>query len=258
MTWNPQQYHRFADERRQPFVDLLNLLDAGAIRRGVDLGCGSGELTDLAARRFGVADMVGIDSSPSMLSSAAPLTRPGLRFEHGDIATWTSPGDHDLVLANASLQWVADHRAVLAHWVAGLAPGGQIAVQVPANAHMPTHRVASELAAEEPFAGAFGPDGPPVDPVAHHVLEPEEYARSLHELGVERPTVRLVVYPHVLADAHAAVEWVKGTTLTRFSVLPADLLAAFLDEYRRRLVAELGDARPLFFPFRRILMAGRV
>jgi trans-aconitate 2-methyltransferase len=257
VTWNPDQYQRFADERSQPFHDLLDLLDPQPTTRAVDLGCGSGELTAIAAERFAVDHMVGIDNSASMLERATTHQRPGLTFVNGDIGEWTSNADHDLVLANASLQWVPDHRAVLARWVGALDDGGQLAVQVPTNAHMPTHVVAAELAHEEPFASAFGPEGPPPDPVRQHVLEPEVYAQLLYDLGIERPMVRLVVYPHVLADAHAAVEWVKGTTLTRFSSLPDHLHQHFVDEYRRRLVDRLGDARPLFFPFRRILMVAR-
>ncbi len=73
--------------------------------------------------------MVGIDDSPAMLADAAPHARAGVRFELGDIGAWggdTAAGDrgdgYDLVLANASLQWVPDHPRVLARWAAALAP----------------------------------------------------------------------------------------------------------------------------------------
>jgi trans-aconitate 2-methyltransferase len=62
------------------------------------------------------------------------------------------------------------------------------------------------------------------------------------------------VYPHVLPSTRHAVEWVKGTTLTRFrSAMPADAYDAFLVDYERELVAEMGDHEPCFFPFDRIL-----
>ena len=54
--WNPEQYRRFAAERAQPFHDLLALIERGAIRRAVDLGCGPGELTALATVVF---DLIG-------------------------------------------------------------------------------------------------------------------------------------------------------------------------------------------------------
>ena len=54
-----------------------------------------------------------------MLAEATPRARPGLTFELGDIGRWTSDPAHDLVIANASLQWVPDHAEVLARWAAG-------------------------------------------------------------------------------------------------------------------------------------------
>src|SRR5205085_8218596 len=138
----------------------------------------------------------------------------GVRFELADIAGWTASSDVDLVLANASLQWVPDHARVLAAWTRALRPGGQLAVQVPANAYMPSHTVADAVAHTEPFVSAFGAGGPPSDPVADNVLEPEQYATLLYELGFEQQHVRLQVYPHILQSSRSVVDWVRGTTLT--------------------------------------------
>jgi trans-aconitate methyltransferase len=101
-------------------------------------------------------------------------------------------------------------------------------------------------------------DSPPIDPVAEYVLRPDGYARLLHRLGYVDITVQLRVYPHVLPTPQHAVEWVKGTTLTRFRKrLEPDVYEAFLAEYERELVAELGPDEPCFFPFSRILFVAR-
>jgi len=258
-AWSPSKYREFASERKQPFVDLLSLVDASGVRDAVDLGCGPGELTREAADLLGATSMLGIDNSPAMLAKTGEHVRAGVSFAEGDIGAWTSNADHDLVLAAASLQWVPDHAAVLRRWTAALRPGGQIAVQVPANAYMPSHRVADETAHLPQFAEAFGSAGPPSDPVADNVLEPEQYATLLYELGYREQTVRLQVYPHLLPSSHSVVDWVRGTTLTRFQRrLDADTFAAFLAEYERRLIAVIGDHEPYFFPFRRILFWARL
>jgi trans-aconitate 2-methyltransferase len=252
--WDPEQYRRCADERAQPFHDLLDRLGSGPFDRAVDLGCGPGELTALAAERLSIGHITGLDNSPTMLASAAAHASHRVAFETSDIATWTSDGDHDLVLAAASLQWVPDHRNVLARWVAALAPGGRIAVQVPANSHAPTHVVAARVAEREPHRSAFGPGGPPADPVARNVLRPDEYARILHDLGCVDIDVDLHVYAHVLPSTHHVVEWVKGTTLTRFrAALSAAAYDALLADYERELIDEMGNHEPCFFPFSRIL-----
>jgi trans-aconitate 2-methyltransferase len=237
--WNPEQYDRFKRERSQPFYDLTALVQSGA-RRVVDLGCGTGELTAYLTRAVEATHARGIDSSPAMLAEAAPHAVDGvLSFELGDIATWTGPADVDLVFANASLQWVPDHIGVLNRWVDALSPHGQLAVQVPYNHDHPAHTIADDLRNETPYSSY----GVPPDPVAHNVLPPDRYAALLYDLGFVEQHVRLQVYGHELPDADAVVEWVKGTTLTRFAkVLPADVYEHFLVEYRRRLVAALGDA----------------
>ena len=259
--WDPAQYERFAAERAQPFWDLAALVqvatEPGSIRHAHDLGCGTGELTARLAERLAIADMTGSDSSPAMLARAREHERPGLRFEEQDLARWSAPGDHDLVFANASLQWVPDHQGVIARWWAALAPGGHLAVQVPANADHASHRVAAEVAATEPFRTAMG-GAPPPDVVARNVLAPEQYAILLDHLGARQQHVRMQVYGHVLGSTADVVEWVKGTSLTRiFRALPPALHDDFVAAYRARLVAELGDRAPYFYPFKRILLWAR-
>lgn len=202
--------------------------------------------------------MVGVDSSPNMLAEAQSHASPNVRFERGDIAGWTASGDHDLVLSNAALQWVPDHPTVLARWVGALAPGGQLAVQIPANPDHPSHQSSVIVAHTEPFLSAMDGD-PPADPVDVNVLRPEQYAELLHELGLAEQHVRLQVYPHVLPSSDHVVEWTKGTSLTRFFArLPKELHEPFVDAYRTELLRRIGEHQPYFFAFKRILMWGRV
>jgi trans-aconitate 2-methyltransferase len=254
--WDPQQYERFKDLRSQPFWDLVAMIRPGHVERAVDLGCGTGELTSELAGQLGVGTMLGIDNSQAMLSQAQLFVRPGLTFLDGEISDWTSDGDHDLVLANASLQWVPHHESVLARWAGALRSGGQLAVQVPANGDHASHLASVAVANTEPFLSAMH-GAPPPDPVADNVLAPEAYAELLYSLGFAEPSVRLQVYPHVMPSTAAVVEWTKGTSLTRFfKVMPAELHDRFVDEYRSELIRRVGDHSPYLFAFKRILMHG--
>lgn len=248
-TWDPEQYRRFRSERDQPFADLLDLLEPVGHPAVVDLGCGDGRLTALAHQRLGSASTLGIDASASMLTDTPAVD--GLRFELDDIATWASPRSYDVILANASLQWVPDHPVVLARWIGSLAGGGQLAVQVPANADHPSHTLIAEVAAE------VGIDVPP-DPVAANVRTPVEYAELLDDLGAYRQSVRLQIYAHRLPSTPEVVEWVKGTTLTRVRGATDDeTYARFLDRYRQRLIEVVGDRAPYTYLFKRILLWAR-
>jgi trans-aconitate 2-methyltransferase len=134
-----------------------------------------------------------------------------------------------------------------------LAPRGELAVQVPANFDHVSHTLAADIAGEEPFATAI--DG---YIRVFSVLPPEDYATLLFDLGFVAQTVRLQVYGHVLESPDAVVEWVRGTLLTDYeSRMPQPLYEEFVARYRARLSAALGDQRPYFYPFKRILLWGR-
>jgi trans-aconitate 2-methyltransferase len=253
--WDPDQYSRFRDERAAPFFDLLALVRPVPNGSVADLGCGTGELTAAAHDRLGASRTLGVDSSPAMLARARQLEASGVAFAGGDIADFASAERLDVVISNAALHWVADHPAVLARWTTALGAAGQVAVQVPANADHPAHLLASELAEEEPFRSALG-GAPPPDPV-RRVLRPEDYASILDELGFAEQHVRLQVYGHRLSSTAEVAEWVRGTSLTRYSSrLSDELFGEYLDRYRSRLVQTLGNREPYFYPFKRILFWG--
>lgn len=251
-TWDPATYHRFQAERRQPFEDLLTLVEPVRDGRVVDLGCGTGELTAELHRHTGAAETIGIDSSANMLDRAREHAANGLGFEQGDLARWTSTEPVDVVFANASLQWVPDHPALLLRLRDQLTAHGQLAVQMPANFDHPTHTVADRV------GQTFG-----MDPVARFeaILSPESYAGLLDTLGFDEIHVRLQVYVHRLPTTSSAIDWVKGTLLTQYR---RDLGEAryeeFLELYRAALLADLNDPagdQPYTHLFKRILLRAR-
>jgi len=255
-AWDPKQYQRFAAERAQPFHDLLALVQPAPGGTVVDLGCGTGELTGLLHAHVGASSTLGLDNSAAMLDEARATHAPGLRFEHADIAKLDATATYDVVFSNAALQWLPDHPNLLARVATLVAPGGQLAVQVPSNSDHPAHVLAAEVAAEEPFIEALG-GSVPADPV-RGVLAPDQYASILYDLGFAEQHVRLQVYGHVLESSAAVVEWTKGTTLTRFrKLLPEALYEQFVDRYAERVIRTLGDARPYFYPFKRVLFWAR-
>jgi trans-aconitate 2-methyltransferase len=254
-VWKPELYARFRAERSRPFYDLLAMVRPRPGMRVVDLGCGTGELTAEAHKRLKARSTLGIDSSPAMLEKAAPLAGDGLSFALGDIARFedSEGAGFDLVLSNAALHWVPDHPDLLARLVRLLAPRGQLAVQVPANQTHASHRLANELAREEPFATALK------GYVRHRsVLTPVEYALLVKRLGLVEEESRLQVYVHELSEPSDIVEWCRGTLLTDYEKrLPLDLWHRYLEEYRRRIVSAIPDERPYLYTYQRILFSGR-
>ena len=64
----------------------------------------------------------------------------GVDAQVGDVVTWTPQPDTDVVLSNATLQWVPGHAELLVRWAGQLSAGSWIAMQVPGNFDAPSHR----------------------------------------------------------------------------------------------------------------------
>ena len=248
MPWNPEQYHRFKEERFAPFDDLFRLVKVCEGLRVIDLGCGTGELTERLADNLPQSRVIGIDSSAEMLERARERARPGLDFEKARIEDLQ--GNWDLIFSHAALHWVQDHQALVPKLLSHLTPSGQLVVQMPSNHNHKTHTLITEIAAEEPFRGALAGwtrQSP--------VLEINEYAELLHAHGAEELVVFEKVYPSLLDDADSLADWTSGTTLVPyFDRLPEQLREPFMQTYREKLRAHWPE-RPVFYTFRRTLFS---
>ena len=256
-TWDPDRYLAYADERGRPFVDLLARVPAEEPRIVVDLGCGPGTLTALLADRWPGAAVTGVDSSPEMIEAARSIE--GVTWEVADVRDWARldplalHAPVDVMVSNATLQWVPEHLELLPGLLARIAPGGWLAFQVPGNFDEPSHAIRTELASHEPYARHVR--GARV-PTSH---SPEDYARVLLGLGCEAD-VWETTYLHVLTGPDPVFEWVSGTgARPTLQALPDELRLDFEAEFRELLrEAYQPDASGrVLMPFRRIFAVAR-
>jgi trans-aconitate 2-methyltransferase len=232
LDWNPALYRRYEDERTRPAQELLARVPLTEAALVVDLGCGPGNSTELLMQRFPGAEVLGTDNSEAMLVSARERL-PAARFELSDIAGWQPELPPDLIYANASLQWVPGHEALIPRLFASLAPGGVLAIQMPDNREEPTHRLMRAVAGEGPWAAAIGD----ADKLRTLLLELDAYY-DLLAADAAQVDVWRTAYQHPMASAAAIVEWVRGTGLKPFvDRLPPELQASYLAEYERRVDA---------------------
>jgi trans-aconitate 2-methyltransferase len=255
-AWDPATYLRFADERARPFTELLARVRAASPRVVVDLGCGAGALTTSLAQRWPGARITGIDSSPEMLAAAAAHALPGrVAFARGDVRAWRPAEPVDVLLSNAVLHWVPGHERLLDGWAAALAPGGELAVQVPGNFRAPTHALLAELCARPRWAGRVGDAAPRADAVR----DPTGWFDVLTAAGLTAD-VWETTYLHELTGKDPVLGWVRSTVLR--PVL-ARLDAAAGAELTAAYAAALREAYPrrsdgtTLLPFRRVFAVGR-
>ncbi|MFJ2545164.1 trans-aconitate 2-methyltransferase [Pseudomonas sp. NPDC087612] len=225
MTWSAAQYSTFENERTRPVRDLVAALPNHTVASAVDLGCGPGNSTQVLASRYPEAQVTGLDSSEDMIA-AARQRLPQLAFEVADIASWSVDEGVDVILANASLQWLPDHALLYPQLVRQLTAGGSLAIQTPDNLDEPAHRQLREIAKLGSWAGKVGDlKLPPRHTAAYYydVLSPH----------CRRVDVWRTTYYHPLAGgAPAVVEWFKGSALRPYlAALDAQEQAAFLQYY---------------------------
>jgi trans-aconitate 2-methyltransferase len=250
MSWNPEQYLKFADHRLRPALDLLARIPLENPRTIVDLGCGPGNITEWLRRRWPEADIAGVDSSREMLETARK-NHPDLAWEQADIEHWRPKAAVDLIYSNAALQWLDHHRPLFARLFAALAPGGVLAVQMPRNFDQPSHALMRRAAQEGPWRDNLAPHLRP-SPVA----PPADYWRMLQALGA-RLDIWECDYLQVLSGEDPIVQWMLGTTLRPFlAVLSETERDAYLGLYRdlvREAYPREADGSTLF-PFRRVFI----
>jgi trans-aconitate 2-methyltransferase len=223
-VWNDAQYLKFADERTRAASELLARVPLARAERVVDLGCGPGNSTALLRERWPDASLSGVDNSPQMLDRAR-RDFPAIEWILGDAGSYAPSGPVDLLFANAVFHWLPDHATLFPSLIDKVGQGGVLAVQMPQNFSEPSHRLMREVRAR------LMPGRKPVT-----ALTPVAAAAFYYDLLAPRATtvdIWRTTYEHVMPDAAAIVEWVKGTGLRPFlDDLSEGERAAYLAAYR--------------------------
>ncbi len=250
-SWDSDLYLRFTKERTQPVIDLAARVELDAPARIVDLGCGPGNSTVVLGRRWPRAKLTGIDDSAAMLASARTVF-PQWTWVADNISTWRADEQFDVVFSNAALQWVPNHEHLFPRLLEQVAPGGALAVQMPANVDAPPHRLMLELAGTSAWQDYF-----PTTPRVWHVHPPEFYYDTLTARAT-RLAIWTIEYLHRLDSVDSIIDWYRGTGLRPWlDALPdEDSRRRFLADYRELLVPHFpsrGDGKVLL-PFRRVFI----
>lgn len=144
MSWDPDKYLQFADQRARPGLELIARVPDNKPSYVVDLGSGTGNLTAVLAERWPDAEVVGIDASPEMIERAR-TDHPSIAWRVGDVGTWLPDRPVDVIYSNATLHSMDDHEHLLPRLRGHLSDRGVLALQMPDNWGAPTHRVPATI-----------------------------------------------------------------------------------------------------------------
>jgi trans-aconitate 2-methyltransferase len=237
MSWSASHYLKFEAERERPIRDLLAAIPTRAVAIATDLGCGPGTSAASLAEKFPSGQIEGIDSSPDMICAASERC-PHLRFTLQDISTWSPGMPQDIILANASLQWVPDHQVLLPRLARHLAQAGTLAIQMPDNLGECSHTQMRATAAQGPWA----------DRLAQAASARTEILGRDAIYGLLRPIcTRIDIWRttyNLALSSHAAIADIYGSTGLASLSRPA--FRAGAPGFRRVLQRRSGHALPGF------------
>ncbi|MER5853480.1 class I SAM-dependent methyltransferase [Streptomyces sp. NPDC002012] len=220
-AWNGYEGTQWA--RNQDRWDAVNnafngpLLDAAAIgarEHVLDVGCGAGSTTRLAARRAAEGRAMGLDLSAPMLERARESTRDegpsNASFTQGDAQSHPfAPDTFDVAISRYGLMFFADPVAAFINIASALRPGGRLAFVCPAEAD--GNEWLQALVALRGIL-PFGEFGAPGSPGMFSLADPERTVRILSDAGFEASEAVRVHADGVWGrDAGDAAEFLLGS-----------------------------------------------
>jgi len=158
--WNAPTYHRVSSPQFAWGQAVLDRLPLRGDETVLDVGCGTGRLTELLAERLPHGHAIGIDQSANMLTTARTAMRASVRgrvaFVHADAAALPIAGRAGAIFSTATFHWVLDHDRLFRSLFAALKPGGRLVAQCGGGANLERqHRRAAALMRSPRFAAHF-------------------------------------------------------------------------------------------------------
>jgi ubiquinone/menaquinone biosynthesis C-methylase UbiE len=170
-------------------IDLLAVAAPRAGERVLDVACGTGVVTRLAAAAVGESgSVVGLDVNPAMLGVAKAVTPPESEVRWREASAEAIPfsdATFDLVLSQLGLQFVPDRPAAVHEMRRVLAPGGRLALNVAGRA--------GEIfeAAEPAFERHLGPPAGAFVRTVFSLHDPDSLRTLLEDGGFHDIEVRV-------------------------------------------------------------------
>jgi SAM-dependent methyltransferase len=226
-TWNSQQYDqnaRFVSDLGEPVLELLN---ACAGERVLDLACGDGVLTKKIVEQG--CSVVGVDSSLDFVNSAL---RHDIDAYHMDAYDIQFKNEFDAVFSNAALHWMKDANKVAKNVYRALKHGGRFVAECGGYGCVEIIRVAliDEL-------DSRGFDGARYDP--WFFASDTEYREILEKVGFDVQYIALIDRPTPLPGDIAG--WLETFSHCFTAPIPVEQRSDFLLSVRDRIKPSLCD-----------------
>lgn len=195
----------FLYEDKHAFVweygeDLLQLLNPKLGESILDLGCGTGQLTEKIAQTG--AEVMGVDYAATMIEKAKE-NYPHIHFDVADAKNFQVDKPLDAVFSNAVLHWVKEADSAIASIHQSLKPGGRFVAEFGGKGNVQAIATALESALE-----ALNIPAQALNPWYFPSIG--EYASLLEQQGFDVIHAMLFARPTPLAEGEAGMaNWIQ-------------------------------------------------
>lgn len=225
-------------------ASLVELLDPKNKERILDLGCGSGELTNAIQELS--RDVIGMDRSPEMIEKAKAQF-PWCKFQLGDATDFHFERPFNAIFSNAALHWVVPYKKAISCMYANLAKEGRIVVEFGGKNNV---RAITDQLRRSLFKRGY---------VEQSKLQlwyfPSiaEYTSELEAQGFDVTFAQLLDRPTELADTETGVkDWLTMFGMPFFDGVEANRMEEIKSEVQESLRPELFKEGKWFADYKRI------
>jgi trans-aconitate methyltransferase len=234
--WNAATYHRVSDPQLGWGLPVLDRLPLQGHELVLDVGCGTGRLTDKLIARLPAGRVAAVDRSASMIAAAREYLLPRhahrVTLTRADAAALPFVGVADAVFSTATFHWVRDHDRLFASIFMALRPDGRLVAQAGGGPNLRCiHERCAIMMTDPVFAPHFARW---IDP--WEFADADTTALRLRNAGFEEIETNVVASPIYRPDAASYREFVEHVICRpHLSHLPTQ-------ELRDRFLDELTDA----------------
>ena len=232
-TWDAELYeakHGFVWQLGQGVLDVL---DPQPGERILDIGCGTGQLTQQIADRG--AQVIGLDASPEMIGQARQ-NYPHLKFVLENVTEMDFSDEFDAIFSNAALHWVLDAESAAGAMAGALRKHGRLVAEFGGHGNIReiVNAIESVILRYMGTAPASLSYFPSIG----------EYASLLEARGLEVRFASLFDRPTPLEGPQGMENWIRQFKWYYFKALPVtqqrQALTEVIDELRPRLYRDDG------------------
>src|SRR5579871_5143360 len=148
--WDAETYDRTSQPQQQWAGEVLSrVIGVPKDATVLDVGCGTGRVTEHLARLVPAGRVLAIDASDEMVSLASERLGERAEVWRCDVLDLELDDEVDLVFSTATFHWVTDHDSLWPVLARALRPGGRIEAQCGGEGNIERVRdVIGEAAAE--------------------------------------------------------------------------------------------------------------